>query len=109
MYQRFSDQIASSLFSQNSQPIDHMASSIFLFPFTTLTGDCVFSLSQEGLFNLLDSIEGRLHGERTGVYGDSSIDGRQLNRIIRYSLPVFPHTLQSYISPRLNEMLCIFI
>nr|XP_033498827.1 centrosomal protein kizuna isoform X1 [Epinephelus lanceolatus] len=40
------------------------------------------SLSQEGLFNLLDSIEGRLHGERTRVYGDSSIDGRQFNRII---------------------------
>ncbi|XP_026212260.1 centrosomal protein kizuna isoform X2 [Anabas testudineus] len=40
------------------------------------------SLSQEGLFNLLDSIEGQLHGERISVYGDSSIDGRQLNRII---------------------------
>ncbi|XP_044023912.1 centrosomal protein kizuna isoform X2 [Siniperca chuatsi] len=40
------------------------------------------SLSQEGLFNLLDNIEGRLHGERTSVYGDSPIDGRQLNRII---------------------------
>ncbi|XP_019940203.2 centrosomal protein kizuna isoform X1 [Paralichthys olivaceus] len=40
------------------------------------------SLSQEGIFNLLDSIEGRLHGEWTGVYGDSSIDGRQLNRLI---------------------------
>ncbi|XP_042356078.1 centrosomal protein kizuna [Plectropomus leopardus] len=40
------------------------------------------SLSQEGLFNLLDSIEGRLCGEQTRVYGDSSIDGRQLNRII---------------------------
>ncbi|XP_070776949.1 centrosomal protein kizuna [Enoplosus armatus] len=40
------------------------------------------SLSQEGLFNLLDNIEGRLLGERTSVYGDSPIDGRQLNRII---------------------------
>ncbi|XP_035529633.1 centrosomal protein kizuna isoform X1 [Morone saxatilis] len=40
------------------------------------------SLSQEGLFNLLDSIEGRLHGEQTSVYGDSSIDARQLNKII---------------------------
>ncbi|KAM6917127.1 centrosomal protein kizuna isoform 2-T2 [Lycodopsis pacificus] len=40
------------------------------------------SLHQEGFFNLLDNIEGRLHGERTGVYADSSIDGRQLNRII---------------------------
>ncbi|KAK9533455.1 hypothetical protein VZT92_008572 [Zoarces viviparus] len=40
------------------------------------------SLCQEGFFNLLDHIEGRLHGERTGVYADSSIDGRQLNRII---------------------------
>ncbi|XP_054894860.1 centrosomal protein kizuna isoform X1 [Poeciliopsis prolifica] len=40
------------------------------------------SLSLEGLFNLLDSIEGRLHGEQSHVYRDSSIDGRQLNRII---------------------------
>ncbi|XP_041669167.1 centrosomal protein kizuna [Cheilinus undulatus] len=40
------------------------------------------SLSQEGLFTLLDSIEGRLHGERTNVYMDSSIDAKQLNRII---------------------------
>ncbi|XP_075964647.1 centrosomal protein kizuna [Anarhichas minor] len=40
------------------------------------------SLRQEGFFNLLDNIEGRLHGERTSVYADSSIDGRQLNRII---------------------------
>ncbi|XP_031144499.1 centrosomal protein kizuna isoform X4 [Sander lucioperca] len=42
----------------------------------------VESLSQEGLFNLLDNIEGRLHGEQTIVYGDSAVDGRQLNRII---------------------------
>ncbi|KAI9537545.1 hypothetical protein NQZ68_023790 [Dissostichus eleginoides] len=41
------------------------------------------SLSQEGLFNLLDDIEGRLHGEQTCVYVDASIDGRQLQRIIR--------------------------
>uniref|UniRef100_A0A8C2XGD9 Centrosomal protein kizuna n=1 Tax=Cyclopterus lumpus TaxID=8103 RepID=A0A8C2XGD9_CYCLU len=40
------------------------------------------SLYQEGFFNLLDYVEGRLHGERTSVYVDSSIDGRQLNRII---------------------------
>ncbi|KAM9341512.1 centrosomal protein kizuna [Symphorus nematophorus] len=40
------------------------------------------SLSQVGLFNLLDNIEGRLHCERASVYGDSSIDGRRLNRII---------------------------
>ncbi|XP_038127529.1 centrosomal protein kizuna isoform X2 [Cyprinodon tularosa] len=40
-------------------------------------------LSLEGLFNLLDSIEGRLHNEQNHVYQDSSIDGRQLNRIIR--------------------------
>ncbi|XP_029350372.1 centrosomal protein kizuna isoform X2 [Echeneis naucrates] len=39
------------------------------------------SLSQEGLFNLLDSIEGRLC-EWTTVYGDSSVDERQLNRLI---------------------------
>lgn len=48
-----------------------------------------FSLSQEGLFNLLDSIEGRLPGERISVYCDASIDGRQLNRIIRYTNAVF--------------------
>ncbi|XP_056249335.1 centrosomal protein kizuna isoform X1 [Seriola aureovittata] len=40
------------------------------------------SLSQEGLFNLLDSIEGRFHDERTNVYGDSSVDEGQLNRLI---------------------------
>ncbi|XP_060939128.1 centrosomal protein kizuna [Limanda limanda] len=40
------------------------------------------SLSQGGIFNLLDSIEGRLHGEWTSLYGDSSIDGGQLNRLI---------------------------
>ncbi|XP_034531174.1 centrosomal protein kizuna isoform X2 [Notolabrus celidotus] len=41
------------------------------------------SLSQEGLFNLLDHIEGRLYGEQTTeLYRDSSIDARQLNRII---------------------------
>ncbi|XP_038585290.1 centrosomal protein kizuna isoform X1 [Micropterus salmoides] len=40
------------------------------------------SLSQEGLFNLLDNIEGQLDGEQTRVYGDSPIDGRQLTRII---------------------------
>ncbi|XP_010729587.2 centrosomal protein kizuna isoform X2 [Larimichthys crocea] len=40
------------------------------------------SLSQEGLFNLLDNIEGRLCSEWTSVYDKSSIDERQLNRII---------------------------
>uniref|UniRef100_A0AAQ4PAP6 Centrosomal protein kizuna n=1 Tax=Gasterosteus aculeatus aculeatus TaxID=481459 RepID=A0AAQ4PAP6_GASAC len=40
------------------------------------------SLSQEGFFRLLDNIEGRLGGERTGVYAEASIGGRQLNRII---------------------------
>ncbi|XP_056282334.1 centrosomal protein kizuna isoform X2 [Pseudoliparis swirei] len=40
------------------------------------------SLHQEGFFNLLDDVEGRLHGEGTSVYVGSSIDGRQLNRII---------------------------
>ncbi|KAM3871314.1 centrosomal protein kizuna [Diretmus argenteus] len=39
-------------------------------------------LSPEGLCHLLESIEGRLHGERTNVYWDSSIDGRKLNEII---------------------------
>lgn len=53
-----------------------------------------FRLSQEGLFYLLDNIEGRLHCERTSVYGDPSIDGRQLNRIIRYAHPVFLQILQ---------------
>lgn len=48
-----------------------------------------FSLSQEGFFNLLDGIEGRLHGERISLYCDASIDGRQLNRIIRYTIAVF--------------------
>ncbi|XP_028294709.1 centrosomal protein kizuna isoform X2 [Gouania willdenowi] len=42
----------------------------------------LMSLSQEGLFNLLDSIEGRLHTKQTSVYGVSSIDGSRLNRII---------------------------
>uniref|UniRef100_A0A3Q2P4K8 Centrosomal protein kizuna n=1 Tax=Fundulus heteroclitus TaxID=8078 RepID=A0A3Q2P4K8_FUNHE len=50
-------------------------------------GPTLKSLSLEGLFNLLDSIEGRLHGEQSRVYRDSSIDGRQLNRIISASLP----------------------
>lgn len=61
-----------------------------------MNGKHVFSLSQEGLFNLLDDIEGRLHGEQTCVYEDASIDGRKLQRIIRYTLPVLPQTLQSY-------------
>uniref|UniRef100_A0A1A7XGC8 Centrosomal protein kizuna n=1 Tax=Iconisemion striatum TaxID=60296 RepID=A0A1A7XGC8_9TELE len=40
------------------------------------------SLSVEGLFNLLESIERRLHAEQTLVYGDSPADRRQFNRII---------------------------
>ncbi|XP_008282414.1 centrosomal protein kizuna [Stegastes partitus] len=40
------------------------------------------SLSQEGLFNLLDNIEGRLHSQQTSVYGSSSFAARELNRII---------------------------
>uniref|UniRef100_A0A3Q3AML2 Centrosomal protein kizuna n=2 Tax=Kryptolebias marmoratus TaxID=37003 RepID=A0A3Q3AML2_KRYMA len=40
------------------------------------------SLSVEGLFNLLDCIEGRLYAEQTSVYRDSLIEGRQFNRII---------------------------
>ena len=62
----------------------------FLFLFTTLMGIAFFflSLSQEGLFNLLDRIEGQLHCEQTCVYGGSSIDERRLNRIIRCALPV---------------------
>ncbi|KAM9356008.1 centrosomal protein kizuna isoform 2-T2 [Pholidichthys leucotaenia] len=46
------------------------------------SADSLKSLSQEGLFNLLDSIEGRLHGEQISVYGDSSIDARHFNKII---------------------------
>uniref|UniRef100_A0A1A8JL76 Centrosomal protein kizuna n=1 Tax=Nothobranchius kuhntae TaxID=321403 RepID=A0A1A8JL76_NOTKU len=40
-------------------------------------------LSMEGLFNLLESIEGRLHDEQTLVYGDSPADRGQVSRIIR--------------------------
>ncbi|CAN9502301.1 unnamed protein product [Ophioblennius macclurei] len=40
------------------------------------------SLSQEVLFNLLDSIEGRVQSKQSGLYEVSSFDGRQLNRII---------------------------
>ncbi|XP_061824566.2 centrosomal protein kizuna isoform X1 [Nerophis lumbriciformis] len=39
-------------------------------------------LSLEGLFKLLDSIECRIHGEQTRVYGGSSFDERHLIRII---------------------------
>ncbi|XP_023807488.1 centrosomal protein kizuna isoform X3 [Oryzias latipes] len=48
------------------------------------TGPAVTSkgLSLEGLFNLLDGIEGRLHGEQTCVYRHSTIDGRQLDEMI---------------------------
>lgn len=64
----------------------------FIVSFHHNNGSCFFlffpRLSQEGLFNLLDNIEGRLHGEQTSVYGDSSIDGMQLDRIIRYTLPI---------------------
>lgn len=52
-----------------------------------------FSLSQEGLFHLLDSIEGQLHAERIPVYSNASVDGRQLRRIIRYTIAVFFSTL----------------
>lgn len=89
------------IYTTNSH-IDHMACSI-LFPFTTLMGNVYSSLSQEGLFNLLDSIEGRLHDEQTSVYGDSSIDERQLNRLIRYTPTLFLQTYLPYlISPRLK-------
>uniref|UniRef100_A0A668A9Q5 Centrosomal protein kizuna n=2 Tax=Myripristis murdjan TaxID=586833 RepID=A0A668A9Q5_9TELE len=39
-------------------------------------------LSHEGLFHLLNHIEGQLHYERTDVYRDSLIDGRKVNKII---------------------------
>ncbi|KAM9786730.1 centrosomal protein kizuna isoform 2-T2 [Syngnathus typhle] len=39
-------------------------------------------LSLEGLFKLLDYIEGRLHGEQTRVYGNFSLDEKQLYQII---------------------------
>lgn len=38
---------------------------------------------------LLDTIEGRLHGEQTSVYSNVSTDTEELNRIIRYSLLTF--------------------
>ncbi|KAM4625083.1 centrosomal protein kizuna isoform 2-T2 [Polymixia lowei] len=41
-------------------------------------------LSHEGLFHLLENIEGRLHGERTNVYCGSSIDGRKLDEMISF-------------------------
>ncbi|XP_068608479.1 centrosomal protein kizuna [Brachionichthys hirsutus] len=41
------------------------------------------SLSQEGLFYLLNNIEGRLHCQPSRLYEASSFDGRQLNKIIR--------------------------
>ncbi|XP_030614966.1 centrosomal protein kizuna isoform X2 [Archocentrus centrarchus] len=66
--------LASSLRSNRSQKTFHFSSEA---PVGTLK-----SLSQEGLFNLLDSIEGRLHSEQAGVYGRSSADGVQLSRII---------------------------
>ncbi|MEQ2276755.1 hypothetical protein XENORESO_008061 [Xenotaenia resolanae] len=59
--------------SENTEQLNRESST----PGPTLT-----SLSLEGLFNLLDSIEGRLHDEQSHVYRDSSIDGSQLNRII---------------------------
>ncbi|XP_077476495.1 centrosomal protein kizuna [Stigmatopora argus] len=39
-------------------------------------------LSLNGFFKLLDSIEDRLHGEQTRVYGNISVDERELSRII---------------------------
>lgn len=42
-----------------------------------------FRLSLEGLFYLLDNIEGRLNCAGASVYGDSSADGRRLSRVIR--------------------------
>lgn len=68
-----------------------MTSSIFLFIHHT-NRSFILSLSQEGLFNLLDSIEGRLRSEQASVYGDSSVDGLELSRIIRYTLSVFLQT-----------------
>ena len=82
----------------NGRSIDYIASSIFI-SFHYINGYCFFfflSLSQEGLFNLLDRIEGRLHCEQTCMYGGSSIDERRLNRIIRCALPVVLQTLPSY-------------
>ncbi|XP_077587935.1 centrosomal protein kizuna isoform X2 [Stigmatopora nigra] len=39
-------------------------------------------LSLNGFFKLLDSIEDRLHGEQTRVYGNISVDEKDLTRII---------------------------
>ncbi|XP_068436279.1 centrosomal protein kizuna isoform X2 [Clinocottus analis] len=49
---------------------------------SSASGLTLKSLYQEGFFHLLDYVERRLHDNRTSVYVDSSIDGRQLNRII---------------------------
>ncbi|XP_072313439.1 centrosomal protein kizuna isoform X2 [Eucyclogobius newberryi] len=40
------------------------------------------SLSQRGLFKLLDTIEGQFHAQQSRVYSDSSIDAQEHNRII---------------------------
>lgn len=67
------------------------------------------SLSHKGLFHLLDGIEGRLHGEWTRVYGDSSIDGGQLNRLIGYTLAVCLQTLQMSSLPVNIKTPCVLI
>ncbi|XP_005739091.1 centrosomal protein kizuna isoform X2 [Pundamilia nyererei] len=64
----------SSLHSNGSKKILHLNSKAAV--------GALKSLSQEGLYNLLDSIEGRLRSEQASVYGDSSVDGLELSRII---------------------------
>lgn len=91
-----------------SRPIDHLASPTFI-SFYLIHGNVSFSLSLEGLFNLLDNIEGRLHGERTSVYRDSSIDARQLNRIIRYALLICRQTLQCHPSQSKPTVVYIYL
>ncbi|XP_077395543.1 centrosomal protein kizuna isoform X2 [Festucalex cinctus] len=69
--------------SEDEEPQDESARNTGSggIPISTIT-DTPHSLSHKGLFKLLDSIEGRLHGEQTRVYGNLSIDERQLVRII---------------------------
>lgn len=62
-----------------------------------------FRLSEEGLFHLLDNIEGRLHCGQMNVYKDPTIDRTRLNRIIRYAHPVLHQILQFYLSLSLSD------
>ncbi|KAJ0062739.1 hypothetical protein NL108_004381 [Boleophthalmus pectinirostris] len=47
-------------------------------------GVAMESLSQKGLFKLLDTIEGQIHAELSGVYSNSTTNTQELNRIISF-------------------------